>query len=249
MSASRLVVVTGSARRIGAAVVRHLHGAGMDAVVHYRRSAADAHALVAELDAKRPGSAIAVQADLASAGGCARLIEQAAGWQQRIDYLVNNASSFYRTPIGSVSEAQWNELVDGNAKAAFFATQAALPWLRRSGRGAVVNVCDTRTERPLPQFGVYAAAKAGLVALTRALALELAPEVRVNAVAPGSLDWPEHAGVFSPPERDAIERAIPLRRLGSGADLAGAIEFLLTAGTYVTGHVLAVDGGSSLASC
>lgn len=248
MTVARVVVVTGSARRIGAAVVRHLHGCGIDTVVHYRHSGAEAHALAAELDALRPGSAIAVQADLSTADGCVRLIDESAGWKQRLDFVVNNASTFYRTPIGSVSEAQWNELVDGNCKAALFVTQAALPWLRRSGQGAVVNLCDVRTERPLPQFSVYAAAKAALVALTRALALELAPAVRVNAVSPGSLDWPEQAGVFTAQERAVIERAIPMRRLGSGTDIARAIEFLLTASPYVTGHVLAVDGGSALAS-
>ena len=248
MTAARVVVVTGSARRIGAAVVRHLHGRGMDAVIHYRRSGAQAHALAAELDALRPGSAIAVQADLSTAGGCTRLVDESAGWKQRIDFVVNNASTFSRTPIGSVAEAQWHELADANVKAAFFVIQAALPWLRRSGQGAVVNLCDVRTERPLPQFSVYAAAKAGLVALTRALAIELAPAVRVNAVSPGSLDWPEHADVFTAQERGAIERAIPMRRLGSGTDIAQAIEFLLTASPYVTGHVLAVDGGSALAS-
>ena len=241
-----VAVVTGAARRIGASIAAHLHAAGYELVVHYRQSAVDAQALVAQLEKARPASAIAVAADLASADGCNRLVAAAAAWRGRIDALVNNASSFHRTPLGEIAESDWQELVDGNPKAALFVAQAAAPWLRAS-EGAIVNICDVHTERPLPQFSVYSAAKAGMVALTRALALELAPTVRVNAVSPGSLDWPED-GVFSEQERAAIEGAIPLGRLGNGEDVARAVEFLLRGNRYITGHVLAVDGGASLVS-
>jgi pteridine reductase len=241
-----VALVTGAARRIGADIARHLHDLGYEVVVHYRSSAEEASNLVQALCSVRAGSAMALQADLADAGQCARLVDTAAGWHGRLDALVNNASSFRRSPIGSIDEACWHELVDGNLKAAVFTSQAAAPWLRASGRGAIVNLCDVRTERPLPQFSVYAAAKAGIVALTRSLALELAPAIRVNAVAPGSLDWPE--GVFDRTEIARIEEAIPLARLGNGNDIARAVEFLLAEGSYVTGHVLAVDGGASLVS-
>ncbi len=246
METDRVVLVTGAARRIGAEVARHLHALGCSVVLHHRHSAGEAQRLADALNTVRPDSALAVAADLSGAAECARTVDAAAAWKGRLDALVNNASSFYRTPIGSIDERQWAELMDGNLKAALFTTQAAAPWLRRRG-GAIVNVCDVHTERPLPQFSVYTAAKAGLVALTRAFALELAPQVRVNAVSPGSLDWPE-APVFNDAERRAGEAAIPLGRLGTGRDIARAIEFLLFGNDYVTGHVLDVDGGSSLAS-
>jgi len=246
MEPNPVVLVTGSARRIGAGIARHLHALGSAVIVHHRHSADDARRLVASLNALRPDSALALSADLADARQCAELVDAAARWKGRLGALVNNASSFYRTPIGCIDERHWSELVDGNLKAALFTTQAAVPWLRDSG-GAIVNLCDVHTERPLPQFSVYTAAKAGIVALTRALALELAPRVRVNAVAPGSLDWPE-TGVFTDDERRAGEAAIPLGRLGTGDDIARAVEFLLFGNDYVTGHVLNVDGGSSLVS-
>jgi pteridine reductase len=245
-AAPGVVLVTGGARRIGAAIAAYLHAVGYEVVVHYRHSAADAQSLVARLNKQRAGSAIAIAADLALPEACARLIEEAANWRGRLDALVNNASSFRRTPIGSIGEEDWHELVDGNLKAALFTSQAAVPWLRATG-GAIVNLCDVHTERPLPGFSVYSAAKAGVIALTRGLALELAPGIRVNAVSPGSLDWPED-GIFTSSERAATEAAIPLERLGTGEDIAGAVDFLLRGARYVTGHVLAVDGGSSLVS-
>lgn len=241
-----VALVTGSARRIGASIAEHLHASGYDVIVHYRKSAEEATTLADGFNARRADSAIAIGADLAQATECERLVEAAAGWRGRLDALVNNASSFHRTPLGTIDEAAWHELVDGNLKAALFCSQAAAPWLRESG-GAIVNLCDVHTERPLPQFSVYSAAKAGVVALTRALALELAPQVRVNAVSPGSLDWPE-VGIFTEAERDSMEAAIPLARLGNGEDIALAVGFLLRGNRYITGHVLAVDGGASLVS-
>jgi pteridine reductase len=159
---------------------------------------------------------------------------------------VNNASSFFRTPLAEADEQAWTELIDGNLKAAFFVSRHAAPWLQSSG-GAIVNLCDVHTERPLPGFSVYTAAKAGMVSLTRSLALELAPRVRVNAVSPGSLTWPED-DTFSAGERAAAEAAIPLARIGTGEDIARAVHFLLAGNDYITGHVLHVDGGASLVS-
>ncbi|MBN9429730.1 MAG: pteridine reductase [Burkholderiales bacterium] len=246
METRPVVLVTGAARRIGAAIARHLHAQGLDVVVHYRHSQAEAAQLAAELQAQRADSALAVAGNLSDAAACADVVAQAADWHGRLDALVNNASSFYRTPLGQVDEAQWSELIDGNLKAAFFVSQAAAPWLRNA-RGSIVNLCDVHTERPLTQFSVYSAAKAGIVALTRALALELAPQVRVNAVSPGSLDWPE-AAVFTEEEQHAKQAAIPLQRLGRGEDIARAVAFLIQGNDYITGQVLGVDGGSSLVS-
>lgn len=246
MQTDSVVIVTGAARRVGAEVARHLHALGCSVVVHFRSSADDAARLVASLNGLRGDSALAIGADLSDSAECARLVAASASWRGRVDALVNNASSFYRTPIGAVDERQWSDLIDGNLKATLFTSQAAVPWLRDAG-GAIVNLCDVHTERPLPQFSVYTAAKAGIVALTRALAIELAPRVRVNAVAPGSLDWPE-TDVFSEEERRTREAAIPLGRLGTGVDVARAVAFLLFGNDYVTGHVLDVDGGSSLVS-
>lgn len=246
MEEKHVVLVTGAARRIGAQVARHLHAGGADVVVHYRHSSGEARDLVMQLDALRADSARAVEADLARIDECERLVEAAASWRGRLDGLVNNASTFHRSAIGTIDQSQWHDLIDGNLKAALFTTQAAVPWLRRS-RGAIVNVCDVRGERPLPGFSVYAAAKAGVVAITRSLALELAPQVRVNAVAPGSLDWPED-DVFTEDERRSIEAAIPMQRLGNGEDVARAVAFLLRGNDYITGHVLNVDGGASLVS-
>jgi pteridine reductase len=246
-AARPVALVTGAARRIGAAIASHLHAGGYDVIVHYRSSSQEATDLVDALNRARAGSATAIGADLSRAADCAALVERAAAWRGgRLDALVNNASSFRRTPLGTIDEAAWHELVDGNLKAALFCSQAAAPWLRATG-GAIVNLCDVHTERPLREFSVYSAAKAGIVALTRALALELAPAVRVNAVSPGSLDWPED-GIFTEAERRATEAAIPLARLGTGEDIARAVEFLLRGNRYVTGHVLAVDGGASLVS-
>jgi len=243
---SPVVLVTGAARRIGAAIVLHLHAQGFRVIVHYRHSAREAKALVAHLCATRPDSAIALSADLGVQAACARLIDQSQAWQGRLDAVVNNASSFFRTPIGAVDEPSWAALIDGNLKASFFVSQQAAPHLRES-RGAIVNLCDVHAERPLPGFSVYTAAKAGIVSLTRSLALELAPHVRVNAVSPGSLTWPED-DTFTPAEQAAAEAAIPLARIGTGVDIAKAVCFLLCGNDYITGQILNVDGGASLVS-
>ena len=246
MSESRpAALVTGSARRIGAAIARRLHAAGFDLALHYRDSAGEAQALAAELESARAGSVVLLQADLAQFDRLPELVAKAVGRFGRLDALVNNASSFYPTPLPEVTPGQWEDLLGANARAPFFLTQAAAPELARR-RGAVVNVVDIHAERPLPRYPVYTAAKAALAGLTRALAVELAPAVRVNGIAPGAILWPED-DQYPPAERERILAQIPLQRLGEPGDIARAVRFLLEDAPYVTGQILAVDGGRSLA--
>lgn len=246
-SSSRPVaLITGAARRVGAGIASTLHQSGYDVIIHYRTSADDAQALAARLNHDRAHSALALGAELGSAAGAHALIDAGLAWRGRLDALVNNASSFFRTPLGEVDEARWAALLDGNLKAAFFCCQFAAPALAAT-RGAIVNICDARTERPLRGFSVYTAAKAAMVSLTRSLALELAPAVRVNAVSPGSLTWPED-DTFDAQDRARMEAAIPLARIGDGADIGQTVRFLLREAPYITGQILAVDGGAGIVS-
>lgn len=236
-------LVTGAARRIGAAIARQLHALGHDVVIHYNGSAEQARALAAELDAQRAGSALTLQADLLDADARLALVRETLAWRGRLDVLVNNASSFYPTPVGEATEAHWDDLAGTNLRAPFFITQAAAPALRAT-HGAVVNMVDIHAERPIAEHPIYCAAKAGLVALTRALARDLAPEVRVNAIAPGAILWPEQGGGAAEQSR-TLER-VPLGRIGSPAEIARAVAFLVQPDSYVSGQILAVDGGRSV---
>ena len=239
----RTALVTGAARRIGAAIARRLHASGANVLLHYRGSAAEVSSLEAELNAVRAKSASKVKADLLAPIAPRALIGAAIDSFGRLDVLVNNASAFYPTAVGSIEAGHWEELTGSNLRAPLFLAQEAAPQLKKNG-GAIVNLSDIHAERPLQGYLVYSVAKAGLVALTRALALELAPEVRVNAVAPGAIAWPED-GQFEPAERARIVAGTPLARLGSPAEIARAVHFLATA-PFVTGQILAVDGGRSL---
>lgn len=239
----KVALVTGAARRIGAEIVRTLHGAGMRIVLHYRGSAAEARALQEELNAARPGSAALLQADLGRVDDFDALISESCAHWGRLDALVNNASGFYPTPIGSVTADQWQDLMDSNLRAPFFLSQAASRHLAAHG-GCIVNITDIHAERPLKGYPVYSIAKAGLSMMTRALARELGPAVRVNAVAPGAILWPEHD--TGPETQRQILDHIALKRQGDPADIARAVLFLLRDAPYVTGHTLAVDGGRSL---
>jgi pteridine reductase len=240
---SKVALVTGAARRVGAAIARRLHDAGASIVIHYRGAEADAARLEKELNAKRSGSALKLRGDLLAPVAPQALVGAALQRFARLDFLVNNASAFYPTPLGEIEASHWEELIGSNLRAPLFLAQAAAPQLALAG-GAIVNIADIHAERPLKDYVVYSVAKAGLVALTRALALELAPGVRVNAVAPGAIAWPED-GQFAPAERKRVVASTPLARTGTAEDVAQAVHFLCRA-PFITGQVLAVDGGRSI---
>jgi pteridine reductase len=240
--AGRWALVTGGARRVGAGIVRALHGAGAGVAIHHRQSGTDAEALAAELNALRPGSAFAVSADIVDTAALPGLVDAVVARAGRLDVLVNNASSFYPTPLGRITTAEWDDLMGTNLKAPLFLAQAAAPQLREHG-GCIVNLIDIHAIRPLKDHPVYGAAKAGLAFLTKALARDLAPQVRVNGVAPGAVLWPD--GGISEATQQVVLRQIPLQRTGGPDDIAGAVLYLVRDATYVTGQVLAVDGGRS----
>lgn len=241
-----VVLVTGAARRVGAEIARALHAAGARVAIHYRSSATEAQALVADLNAQRadgPGqSAAAFAADLLDLAALPRLVESVVACFGRLDALVNNASSFYATKVDAVDTAAWDDLMGSNLRAPLFLSQAAAPHLDRSG-GCIVNITDIHAEHPLKGYPLYCAAKAGLLGLTRALALELGPRVRVNAVAPGAIEWPQGTDDFPPADRAAIIGHTLLKRVGSPVDIARTVKFLVFDAPYVTGQVINVDGG------
>jgi len=243
MSTAPVILVTGAARRVGAEIARHLHAAGASVVLHYRNSADAAHALADALNTGRPNSAWLVAGDLSADGVPEAVIDQALARTGRLDGLVNNASSFFPTPLGQIDLTAWNDLIGSNLKGPLFLSQAAAPHLRQQ-RGAIVNIVDIHAERPLHHYPLYCAAKAGLLGLTRALALELAPEVRVNGVSPGPVAWPED-GQFPAEERAEIVRHTLLGREGAPEDIAAMVRFLMLEAPYVTGQIVAVDGGRS----
>lgn len=235
------VLITGASRRIGACTARLLHQAGACLALHYRRDYAGAERLAAELNAVRPDSARCYRADLCQVAALDALVAGVLADFGGLDALVNNASSFFPTPVGRIDEAAWEDLVGSNFKAPLFLSQAAAPHLR-ARRGAIVNITDVHAERPLAGYPLYSAAKGALLTLTRALAVELGPEVRVNAVAPGAILWPDD-GQFALPERQAIIAHTLLKQEGRPEDIARAVRFLLADAPYVTGQVINVDGG------
>jgi pteridine reductase len=241
----RVVLITGAARRIGAAIARELHAAGVRVVLHYRGSRDEAERLAGELNAARRGSAVTSQADLLDLAALPRLVDDAVQAFGRLDGLVNNASSFHATPFGAIGPEQWKDLMGSNLRAPLFLAQAAAPHLARA-RGAIVNIVDIHAERPLEDYVVYSVAKSGLAGLTRSLALEMGPDVRVNGVAPGAIVWPDGGEHFDAHERSRIVAQTPLGRIGDPADVAGAVKYLLLDAPFVTGQILAVDGGRSL---
>jgi pteridine reductase len=238
-----VALITGAGRRLGAVTARTLHAAGYDLALHYRHSADDARALVDELERQRGGSTLLLQAELADLPALPALIEQLLAHYGRLDALVNNASAFFPTPLGTATPAQWDALFASNAQAPFFLSQAAIPALREA-HGGIVNLVDIYAERPLAQHTVYCMAKAALAAMTRSLALELAPEVRVNGVAPGAVLWPSDGKPYA--DQQAMLARTPLQRAGTPDDVAGAVLWLLRDAPYVTGQIIRVDGGRSL---
>lgn len=238
-----VVLISGSARRVGAAIARHLHASGYDIVIHYRASAAAAQALQADLEQARPGSTLCLHADLADIERLPDLIADSITRFGRLDALINNASSFYPTPVGETRVEQWNELFASNAQAPYFLAQAAAQALRQQ-QGCIINLVDLYASQPLAKHPVYCMAKAALAMMTVALARELAPEVRVNGIAPGAVLWPESGK--SSAEQQAMIARTPLGRAGTPEDIAKAALFLLRDAPFVTGQILRVDGGRSL---
>jgi pteridine reductase len=241
----RVVLITGGAKRVGAAICRRLHASGAKLMLHYRASAGEARLLQAELNHVRANSVALIQADLLDVGKLPSLVEQTVQTFGRLDALVNNASTFYQTAMGEIAVDDWNDLIGTNLQAPLFLSQAAAPALKKT-QGAIVNITDIHAERPLKSYVVYSVAKAGLVGLTRSLARELAPDVRVNAVAPGPILWPDEE-VFDELARQRIISHTPLRREGSPDDVAKAVHYLLAEAPYVTGETINVDGGRHVA--
>ena len=240
---NKTVLITGAARRIGAVIARHLHAQQFDVVIHYRRAADEAAGLADELNQVRPGSAATAQADLLQPAACASLIDAALAFNNRLDALVNNASAFYPTPLADLDEGSWDELVGTNLKAPLFLASRAAASLKKH-RGCLVNIADLYGSAPLKGYAVYSVAKAGLLMLTRALARELAPEARVNAVAPGAILWPEN---MDEEQKAKILSKTPMGRLGDPADVAKAVHFLIADADYMTGQTLMVAGGRGMA--
>ena len=240
----KVVLVTGGARRVGAAICRRLHAAGANLLVHYRSAALEARALQVELNARRADSVALAQADLLKTAACSQLVKAALKQFGQLDALVNNASSFYATAIGEITEQAWDDLIGTNLKAPLFLAQAAAPELRKQ-HGCIVNLVDIHADLPMRNHPVYTAAKGGLAALTRALARDLGPEIRVNGVAPGTILWPDDETWRDEVSRQRIINQSALKRIGEPDDIAKAVQFLLADAPYVTGQIIAVDGGRS----
>lgn len=244
MADNKVVLITGAAHRIGATTARFLHARGYNIVLHYLSSRAPAQALQKELNAQRAGSVVLVQADLTANNALTALIKEAVNTWSRLDVLINNASTFYRTPIGNVTEQAWNDLFGTNVKAPFFLAQAAAPHLRKT-HGCIINMVDIHARVPLKEFSVYSMAKAALETMTKALARELGPEIRVNGVAPGAILWPDDLDEVT---KQRIVSKTFLKRKGEPEDIAKAIRFLVEDAPYMTGQILSVCGGRSLSS-
>ena len=241
----KVILVTGGAKRVGAAICRRLHAAGASIALHYRSSVPEALAVQAELQAMRLGSVLCVQADLLDPDAISRLVHDTVQHFGRLDGLVNNASSFFATPLGEIDERCWHDLIGTNLKAPLLLAQAAAAELRRN-HGAIVNIVDIHAERPMRGHLLYSVAKAGLTALTRALAQEMAPQVRVNAIAPGVIMWPEGTEWLDEEQRRKIIAHTLLKHEGEPNDVARTVQFLLNDAPYVTGQIIAVDGGRSI---
>jgi pteridine reductase len=244
--ANKVALITGAARRIGAEIARTLHQAGMNIILHYHTSAEAAETLCQQLNQQRAQSAITVSTDLQKPGCETVLMQKVTTAWQRLDVLVNNASCFYRTNLGNITEHDWDDLINTNLRTPFFLAQAAAPLLRTQ-QGCIVNITDIHAERLLKDYAVYCISKAGLVAATKILAKELGPDIRVNAVAPGAIIWPEGENTLSAQDKQNIIDRTMLARSGNPEDIAKAVLFFIRDAGYVTGQILAVDGGRILA--
>ncbi len=245
MSNPKVIMITGAARRIGAELVRYLHQSGMNIILHYRSSKKDATALANKLNAQRPDSVKLLQGDLKEYANIPNLIKKAVSLFNDIDVLINNASSFFPTDLNEIDEDIWEDLIGVNLKAPLFLTQAIAPHLK-SSNGCIINIVDIHADRPLKDYPLYCIAKAGLVMLTKSMARELAPEVRVNGIAPGAIMWPE-VEHYEGMHQEIISRTA-LKREGSPKDIADTALFLINHANYITGQIIAVDGGRTLSN-
>ena len=241
-NSNKVALITGAAHRIGATTARLLHQNGMNIVLHYRGSRKQAQAVQKELNDERENSVILIQADLHITNGLPALIEESVKAWSRLDVLINNASSFYPSPIEKATEEQWDDLIGSNLKAPFFLAQAAAPYLKKHN-GCIINIVDIHAERPLKTFPIYSMAKAGLAMMTKSLACELGPDIRVNGVAPGAILWPENLDEVA--KQRIVSRTF-LKRQGEPNDISKTILYLIKDADYVTGQIIAVDGGRSL---
>ena len=242
---NKIILITGGTRRIGETICQKLHSEGMSLMIHYRSSEKEAQALQTKLNQIRPGSVALIQADLLDTAQLPILINETLKHFGRIDSLINNASSFYSSPIGKITEKSWDDLIGCNLKAPLFLSQAAAPHLKKQ-HGSIINIIDIHSEWPLKKYLVYSSAKGGLATLTRSLSLELAPEVRVNGVSPGPILWPENGEWSDQITRQRIINKTLLKRVGEPSDIAKAVFFLISEAPYITGQILAVDGGRSI---
>ena len=242
---NKIVLITGGAKRVGASICRLLHANGANLMIHYRSSVNEARVLQAELNLQRPNSVAIIQGDLLNLSVLPSLVQETIKHFGKLDVLINNASSYYPTEIGDIQEEQWQDLMGSNLKAPLFLSQAAAVELRKQ-QGCIINITDMHVERPKKGYIVYSVAKAGLVTLTKSLAHELSPEVRVNAVAPGPVMWPEDNPQFDELYRQRVISQTLLKRIGEPNDIAKAVKFLIQDAPFITGQVIAVDGGRSL---
>lgn len=241
----KAVLITGGAKRVGAAICRKLHAQGANLVVHYRSSLKEAQNLQNDLNNNRPGSVTLAQADLLEINTLPDFVDGVAELFGRLDGVVNNASSFFPTPLGNCTIEAWDDLVGSNLMAPLFLSQAAAPYLKQQ-QGCIVNIIDIHADRPLKNYVIYNAAKGGLVSLTKSLALELAPEIRVNGVSPGPILWPENGEWRDDAARQHIINRTLLKRTGEPEDIAKTVRFLIADAPYITGQIIAVDGGRSI---
>lgn len=242
---NKVVLITGGAKRVGAAICRSLHAEGYTMMIHYKSSFQEAQSLKAELNLQRPNSVAIVQGDLLDIASIPNLVATTVDTFGRLDVLINNASTYYASELGEIDESKWHDLVGSNLKAPLFLSQAAATELRKN-YGCIVNITDMHVERPKKGYIIYSVAKAGLVTLTKSLAHELSPEVRVNAVAPGPVQWPDSNPQFDEVYRQRVINQTLLKRVGEAEDVAKAVKFLIADAPFITGHVLAVDGGRSI---
>lgn len=240
-----VVLITGAGRRIGANLAETLHSDGFNVVLHYRQSRCEAEALAQAFNQRCPNSAIVLQADLNNTDALVEFANAASSHWGRLDVLINNASAFYPTPLGKVTSETWDDLLGSNLKAPFFLAQALIPALKQQ-QGCIINIADIYAEKPLKEHPVYSIAKAGNVMLTKSLASELAPDIRVNGIAPGAIFWPEHAPHNNTDYINGMLHKIPLQRRGQAADIARTARFLIREAPYITGQIIAVDGGRNL---